>query len=228
MSLLYNSKKWVVFILPFCTLILTGQNSPINTCDINFNFKIEKRDSIPLKNKSGKTIKYWTQSEFEYITPNLTIDKSTAGTSRIKSINQVIINYGDGVYNPFQIDSLNQSVNGLWVSNEYLKTDFADWVFMMRRGVLIKDINPKMENFFYIYSKPTTKSHKKVLDINDFFEDKSNSPMYLIKVLECKGQWAKIKINNPEFIGWMPWYNFCNNFLTTCTHGPDSIIKNEK
>ncbi len=235
LKLIPNSKSflWLIFLfLAFICGTLFGQKVKVNKCDFTFNVKIKKQDSIPLKNKKGKIIKYWTQSEFNYITSYLTIDNSTSNRSRIKSIDEVIVNYGDNFYTKNQIEVLNKTISGLWISNDYLTTDFAEWVFIMNRGSLSESSNPDKKNYFFVYSKPTPKSTKKTLDINNFFEEGNNTTLHKINILECKGKWTKVKISvaklNMEIVGWMPWYNFCYNILTTCTNDPKTLIENEE
>ena len=90
----------------------------------------------------------------------------------------------------------------------------------MNRSGLSKSINPENKNEFFMYARPTKEAKKTAIDINDLYEGDSYEILYDILVIECKGEWVKVEISVDKlkrmYIGWMPWYNFCYNFLTTC------------
>jgi len=227
----YKSTLYLLlFFLSFNTKTVFGQIA-VNECNLKFNLTFKKLDSIPLMNKNKEIIKYWTQSEFNEVVLFINIDRSYNTLSRISAVDQVVIEFGNQDSKKLPLNTMNETFKDLWISNTYLKTSFPDWVFRMNRSYYGKTYNPKNENNFHIYSKPSTNSIKKTLDINDFYEGNSDKVLYKTEFLEFKGQWLKVNIFSEKLklkeIGWMPFYNFCHNILTTCGRSNNTFLKNE-
>ncbi|HBK70664.1 MAG TPA: hypothetical protein DDZ39_03230 [Flavobacteriaceae bacterium] len=217
----------ISFVIAF-SISINSQIKVINECDLEFNLAISKQDSIPLMNIDEKIIKYLTQAEYKIIEPYITISQSSNNSVKIKSIDQVIINNGDNFFNKSQLDSLTKKYADFWINYKYLNTDFNESVFMSKK--LIPNKKP-----LHIYSRPSTESEKTRINPRDwlFENDKSIEDLYKINILGAKQRWIKLKITvkqnnkNTDYVGWMPWYNFCHNVLTTCSRYLEDIkIKN--
>lgn len=226
-----------LFLNIITILLLTrsavGQELKQNNYKFNFYLTIKKNDSIPLYKESGELFNFLTQSQYDLIEPFITIDECNNGKMRIKLFDEVVINksvekYYETIntFDDFQVDSFNKTYDLLWIDAKYLKTDFSEWVFME------KHINPKKINQLYLYSKPSTKSSKKLLKARVWkpLNDYKTSTLYKIEILECLGQWAKINLTTSKHVltGWMPWYNFCHNTLTDCHYLPEDGVINEE
>jgi len=224
----------VIYILLMLTITntLKSQDTIISNCDFKFHLSINTGDSIKLYNDENELITYWTVTDsstnFE---PFILVDKYRNGMVRVSKIDAVVINkhinnYYETIdtYEDNKIDSLNNLCNLLWIEIKNLNTDFDEWVFMER------EIDYGGINQLYIYSNPTLESDKKILNSLKWVEFSNNQYKidYKFDILECKGQWIKIKLMTKDevLIGWMPYYSFCYNTLTNCHNLPEDGVEN--
>jgi len=176
-------------------------------------------ESVLLTQLDSLNSEIYTQTAHKLLQLMLTVDQSLPERSRVKSIDQVIINY-DALFGKTQVAELNTKFKGKWIANDKLNTSFSDWIYTLKFS---NDSISKP----YIYEKPSLDSKHRPIPPDDIVVDKSSVDKQ-ISIIRCKGQWvnAIVKVNGKEYKGWLPYYNLCHNKVTSCHHGPESGIEN--
>lgn len=170
---------------------------------------------------------YLNSQEYDSVLLYLNIDKRNKGWFRVGELEAFIYYKNDeiGVFEHETVDSLANLFENLWIISSDVHTALSEWTF----GIPGKRDSI---NQLFIYAYPTTESERTFLNANNWLviEEKTYYFTYNIKVLDCKGKWAKIQLKTSEknYEGWMPWYNLCRSVLTLCHHLPEDGVKNEK